>query len=71
MSTSRGRPSFSELMARHGYDPRAEHPELKPKQMPEYVGEGKWVFGGEPPPPDDDMGYGPDEPEDLSWMDGQ
>lgn len=72
MSTSRGKRSFSELMARHGFDPRGEHPELKPARLPVYVKEGEWDFSGiHQEPVEDDRGYGPEESEDLSWMDGQ
>lgn len=71
MSTSRGKPSFSELMAKNGFDPRGEHPDIKPVAAPVYLGRGEWSRPDRPYSPEDDQGYGPEESEDLSWMDGQ
>ena len=53
------RPTFSEMMARFGFDPRKLHPELAPPSRPTYLGRGEWG----PPELDDDRGHGSEEDE--------
>lgn len=59
---SKQRPTFSEMMARFGFDPRKLHPDIAPPPQPVYLGKGEWG------PPDDDRGHGSEDDEFLAEL---
>lgn len=61
---SKQRPTFSEMMARFGYDPSKRHPDIAPPPRPVYLGRGEWG----PPAPDDDGGHGSEDDEFLAEL---
>lgn len=60
--------SFSEKMARAGYDPRELHPDIAPPPRPVYLGRGEWGPPGTVVELNDDRGHGSEEEEFLAEL---